>query len=143
MIYPGQVLPQCVLCIFIRLKALRKTYHLNDQMLLDLSLFFFYTQKTISKGQNFLIWNKLLFFSGTSFMSLSKTKEESLAEGHGSLWCLQCTWHPWICLLLGHRAVWRAGCFQSHTCFVCSINPMSLLHSFHNIWHVSLSPTLG
>lgn len=50
MIYPGQVLPQRVLCIFIRLKALRKTYHLNDQMLLDFSFFFFlHTHKNIQR----------------------------------------------------------------------------------------------
>ena len=96
-IYPGQLSVQCVLCILIRLKALRETYHFNDKTLLDLSHFFFFlSTKKISKGQNFLIWNKFLFFSGTSFMDLSKTKEKRHAEGHRSLWCLRCTWHSWI-----------------------------------------------
>lgn len=133
---------QCVFCILISLKALRETCHFNDQTLLDLFFFSLPTKKT-SKEQNFLIWNKFLFFSVTSFMGLSKTEEERLAEGHGSVWYLRGTWHSWLCLLLGHRAMWKAGHFQSHTRFVCSINPRSLLHSSHNIWCVSPSPTLG
>lgn len=54
-IIQGNFLPQCVLCIFIKLKALRETYHFHDQTLLDLSQLFFslYAQRKYLKDKTF------------------------------------------------------------------------------------------
>ena len=146
-IYPGQLSVQCVLCILIRLKALRETYHFNDKTLLDLSHFFFLfcPQRKYPKDKTFWYGTNSYFSLAHHLWTCQRQRKKDMLRVIGA--CGACDapgiHGSRIYLLLGHRALQRAGCFQSHAGFVCRINPMSLLHSSHNIWSVSPSPTLG
>lgn len=132
-----------VFCILIRLRALRQTYHFNDQANLTV-MTLSYPKRKYPKDKAFWYRVSLCFYLTHNFYEFIEDKVS------------QACWGPWeqvvLVVHLGFLAMSPPGvqsCAESWTfsapqlCFVCSISLVSLLYSFHDIWHGSPFLTLG